>query len=73
MIKAALIFVIALPLGGCFATFGGSGQKDVTLETIKIVCLSRKDTQDTKVQVAQNNGALKALGAPKPDCKKYGR
>jgi hypothetical protein len=41
----------------------------VTVETIKIVCLSRKDTQLTKEQVVENNAALESLGAPQPNCK----
>lgn len=68
MIKKLLIPLLALPLGGCL-TNTGAGTKSVTLETIKIVCLSRKDTQGTIIQVAENNGALVALGAPKPTCK----
>ena len=58
---------IAIPLAACQTTT--SGTKDVTVSVIKFVCLSRKDTQPTKVQVGKNNAALVALGAPKPKCK----
>lgn len=62
------IVMITMLLGGCATT--GAGVANVAVETIKIVCLSHKDTPGTIQQVAENNGALKALGAPKPDCKR---
>lgn len=55
-------------ISGC-ASLPGAGTKDVTLASVKIVCLSHKDTEGTKQQVTENNGALKALGAPRPKCK----
>lgn len=42
----------------------------MTLKSIEVICLSRKDTQGTIVKVAQNNAALIELGAPKPKCKR---
>ncbi len=66
-IKACLAAAFVAPLAGCLTT--DSGDKSVTLGAIKIVCLSRKDTQETKEQVSENNAALTALGAPKRDCK----
>jgi hypothetical protein len=42
----------------------------VAVESIKIVCLSRKDTEGTKRQVGENNAALESLGAPRPRCKR---
>lgn len=61
------VLVIAPLIAGCQTT---SGTRDVAVESIKIVCLSRKDTALTKQQVIENNQALRALGAPKPRCKK---
>lgn len=54
-------------LAACQTT--GSGTSSVTLESIKIVCLSRKDTPGTIAQVAENNAALAALGAGRPACR----
>ena len=48
----------------------GSGTSQVALESLKIVCLSRKDTKETQLAVGENNAALTALGAPKPECKR---
>ena len=65
----ALLTGSAIELGGCASASIGAGVSNVTLETIHVVCLSHKDTPYTITQVAENNGALKALGAPKPNCK----
>jgi hypothetical protein len=59
-----LATVMLLP--ACQRTTTGT---DVTLQSIKFVCLSRKDTPPTKRQVAENNTALLSLGARKPKCK----
>lgn len=59
--------VVSLALAGCVTD--GEGTRNVTIETIKIVCLSHKDTAGTVRQVSENNGALKVLGAPQPTCK----
>ena len=63
-----MICALVIPLAACQTI--GSGTKSVTLETIKMVCLSRKDTPGTILQVAENNAALASLGAPKPNCKR---
>jgi hypothetical protein len=67
--QLAVLLAISFVISGC-ASFGGAGTKDVTLSSVKIVCLSHKDTQGTITQVTENNGALRALGAPKPQCKR---
>lgn len=61
------LVLLTLPLGACATT--GEGTANVTTSVIHFVCLSHKDTPGTIEQVAENNGALKALGAPKPKCK----
>lgn len=58
MLLAALATLTLLP--ACQTT--SSGTKVVT-DSVKIVCLSRKDTEGTKRQVAENNAALKSMGA----------
>ena len=58
--------VSAILLTACQTTSTGT---DVTLQSIKFVCLSRKDTDGTKRQVAENNAALLALGAKQRKCK----
>ena len=57
----------AILLTACQTTSTGT---DVTLQSIKFVCLSRKDTDGTKRQVAENNAALLALGAKQRKCKR---
>lgn len=66
--KYVIVLAASLLLGGC-ATNIGAGVSNVAIQTVHIVCLSHKDTAGTITQVAENNGALKALGAPKPNCK----
>ena len=63
-ICALLATAILLP--ACQTTSTGT---DVTLQSIQFVCLSRKDTDGTKRQVAENNAALLALGAKQRKCK----
>lgn len=67
--SVSLLIFFGTNLGGCATNNIGAGVSNVTLQTIKIVCLSHKDTAGTITQVAENNGALQALGAPKPKCK----
>lgn len=67
--KLATAFVLAASavlLTACLTD--GSGT-NVTTRTIKIVCMSRKDTKPTQQQVGENNAVLEELGAPKPRCK----
>ena len=64
MLFALLATLTLLP--ACAQT---SSAINPVVETVKFVCLSRKDTLPTIRQVGENNAALLALGAQKPKCK----
>jgi hypothetical protein len=70
LVSGLAILIGAIPLQGCLTAGSGTSNR-VTIESIRIVCLSRKDTDGTKRQVVENNAALESLGAKTPDCKKF--
>jgi hypothetical protein len=63
------VAALPLPLGACLTSTTGT-DKSVTLRTVQIVCVSRKDrlTKPTETQIASNNAALESMGA-RADCK----
>ena len=59
--------LIAILLGGCQSRI--IGIKPVVSQSLKVICLSRKDTEGTKRQVVEDNAAKRALGVPARKCK----
>lgn len=61
-----LISLTAIPLMGCQTTSSGT---EVAAKSLRMICLSRKDTEGTKRQVVVDNAAKLALGVKKRKCK----